>query len=81
MFGMDAMVDQAGRVWLLELNCDPDLKVFDDRFNHVAKVREHLPPPSRTLLTCRHPSPCLYRPLCAAPFLSIVATVEDKSGT
>ena len=50
MFGMDAMVDQAGRVWLLELNCDPDLKVFDHRFNHVAKVREHLPPPSRTLL-------------------------------
>jgi hypothetical protein len=55
MFGMDAMVDQAGRVWLLELNCDPDLKVFDHRFNHVAKVREHLPPPSRTLLHLPRP--------------------------
>jgi hypothetical protein len=24
-------------VWLLELNCDPDLKVFDTRFAHVAR--------------------------------------------
>ena len=78
MFGMDAMVDQAGRVWLLELNCDPDLKVFDHRFNHVAKVREHYPHLPALSCTCRSPPPCLSRPLCAAPFHS---TVEEKSGT
>jgi len=28
MFGLDAMIDEEGRVYLLELNCDPDLKVL-----------------------------------------------------
>ena len=35
MFGLDAMIDEAGRVWLLELNCDPDLKVFDLSLIHI----------------------------------------------
>ena len=37
MFGLDAMLDTDGRLWLLELNCDPDLKVFDTRFQHTAQ--------------------------------------------
>ena len=37
MLGLDAMVDADGRVWLLEINCDPDLKVFDRRYAHIAK--------------------------------------------
>eukprot|EP00960_Hanusia_phi_P064389 765782-Hanusia_phi.AAC.4 len=37
LFGMDAMVDEDGKVWLLEFNCDPDLKVFDAQWQHVAR--------------------------------------------
>ena len=34
MFGLDAMIDEEGRVYLLELNCDPDLKVLCEVNSH-----------------------------------------------
>mmetsp|Transcript_1004 Transcript_1004/g.3155 ORF Transcript_1004/g.3155 Transcript_1004/m.3155 type:complete len:431 (-) Transcript_1004:746-2038(-) len=41
LFGLDAMVDEDGKVWLLEINCDPDLKVFDTRWQDVAREILH----------------------------------------
>ena len=44
LFGVDAMVDEDGRVWLLELNADPDIAVFDQKYRHIARVPSALPP-------------------------------------
>uniref|UniRef100_A0A7S1ENG5 Tubulin--tyrosine ligase-like protein 9 n=1 Tax=Hemiselmis andersenii TaxID=464988 RepID=A0A7S1ENG5_HEMAN len=37
LFGVDIMLDLDGRVWLLEVNCDPDFKVFGDAHKGVAQ--------------------------------------------
>ena len=37
LFGVDIMLDTDGRVWLLEVNCDPDFSVFGDQHRDVAQ--------------------------------------------
>lgn len=37
LFGVDIMLDRDGRVWLLEVNCDPDFKVFGEEHRAVAR--------------------------------------------